>query len=65
MKKSSGSAKMTPSPTQPQKTLLHFFQNKSASITPISKIPCPGCNLQIPTSRINSHLNFDCKSKNA
>ncbi|CAL4136772.1 unnamed protein product, partial [Meganyctiphanes norvegica] len=65
MKKSISSAKMAPSPSQPQKTLHHFFQNKNNSVTQISKVSCPGCNLQIPSSRINWHLDYDCKSKKA
>ena len=63
MNKSSGSTKMSASPSKPQKTLLHFFQNKNNPVTQMPKVSCPGCNLQIPESRINWHLDHDCKSK--
>ena len=63
MKKLSGTTKMTPSPSKPQKTFVHFFQNKNSPVTQIPNVSCPGCNLQIPESRINCHLDYDCKSK--
>nr|XP_045611977.1 fanconi-associated nuclease 1-like [Procambarus clarkii]XP_045611978.1 fanconi-associated nuclease 1-like [Procambarus clarkii] len=48
---------------KPQKTLLHFFQRQAQTSSPVEKVTCPGCSLQIPKSKINWHLDQDCKSK--
>lgn len=45
-----------------QKTLFHFFGRKTATNTPVEKVVCPACSAQVPKSKINFHLDHDCKS---
>lgn len=48
---------------KPQKTLLDFFQKQGTFTSQVEKVPCPACNTQIIKSKINWHLDQDCKSK--
>ncbi|KAK4328339.1 hypothetical protein Pmani_001251 [Petrolisthes manimaculis] len=45
-----------------QKTLFHYFGKKASTNTPLEKVLCPACSLLIPKSKINLHLDHDCKS---
>lgn len=58
-----GKAGAAANPVKPQKTLLHFFQLQAQTSSSVEKVTCPGCNLQVPKSKINWHLDQDCKSK--
>ncbi|XP_070000546.1 fanconi-associated nuclease 1 [Penaeus vannamei] len=48
---------------KPQKTLFDFFQKPGTSSTQVEKVLCPACNTQVVKSKINWHLDQDCKSK--
>lgn len=45
-----------------QKTLFDFFDRKTGSNTPIEKVACPACSTQVAKSKINFHLDHECKS---
>lgn len=64
MKACGGKSSNTADTGKTQKTLLHFFQQQAQTCSPIDKVICPGCNLQVPKSKLNWHLDHDCKSKN-
>lgn len=46
-----------------QKTLHDYFQRQASTSSPVEKVICPACELQVPKSKINWHLDVDCKSK--
>ncbi|XP_047501119.1 LOW QUALITY PROTEIN: fanconi-associated nuclease 1-like [Penaeus chinensis] len=51
------------STAKPQKTLFDFFQKPGTSSTQVEKVLCPACNTHVVKSKINWHLDQDCKSK--
>ncbi|XP_068216662.1 fanconi-associated nuclease 1-like [Palaemon carinicauda] len=49
---------------KPQKTIIDFFRRQSTEPKPaVVIITCPGCFLEVPESKINWHLDQDCKSR--
>lgn len=51
-------------PSKPQKTLFDFFKPQSKEPAPaVVKVTCPACLSEVHESKINWHLDQDCKSR--
>ena len=46
-----------------QKTIVDFFKRQSSAPTPVAKVGCPACDREVPQSKLNWHLDQDCKSR--